>query len=154
VRTVRTRSAVVIERPLGRLRFALYASKDYVERRLRSPTVRLADLSRLDFIGWLGPLERLPQARWLEALGVRSWAFRASADAVVLEAARHSQGLALLAEQVGDADSTLQRVEAPGAPLEVPVWLVLHRALRDVPRVRAVASAIDAAFRHRLPRSA
>ncbi len=152
VRTVRTTSAVVIERPLGRLRFALYGSKDYVGRRLRGPLLKQEDVGRLDFIGWLGALERLPQARWLAGLGVRAQAFRASTDALVLEAARQGQGLAVLAELVGDAEPTLQRVETDRAPLEVPVFLVFHRALRDVARVRLVSDAIEAAFRRRSSR--
>lgn len=152
IRTARTSSAVVVERPLGTLSFGLYASKDYVERRVHAVALTAADVERLDFVGFLGPHEQLPQAKWLQALGARRFGFRANTDALVHEAARQSQGIAVLADLVGDADPTLLRLDvSPRAP-RIPVWLVFHRELRSVPRVRSVAQAIEAAFRARLPR--
>jgi DNA-binding transcriptional LysR family regulator len=152
IRTSRTSSAVVVERPLGRLAFSLYGSKEYVARRLPGATLAPADLARLDFVGFVGPHEQLPQAKWLASLGAKRFGFRANTDALLHEAARQSQGLAVLADLVGDADPTLQRLEVtPRAPT-IPVWLVFHRELRSLPRVRSVAQAIEAAFRARLPR--
>ncbi len=148
IRTARTSSAVVIERRLGSLRFALYASKAFVERRLgATTTLTPREFERLEFVGPLGQHDQAPQSRWLQALGAKRFGFRANTDTLVLEATRQSQGIAVLAELVGDADPLLQRLEvgAPG-PL-IPVWLVFHRELREVPRVRAVAKAIEAAFR-------
>jgi DNA-binding transcriptional LysR family regulator len=152
IRTARTRSAVVVERSLGKLSFSLYASKDYVERRLPGARLTAEDFERLDFVGFLGAHENLPQARWLSALGAKHFGFRANTDALIHEATRQAQGIAVLADLVGDADPGLQRLEiTPRAP-QIPVWLVFHRELRNVPRVRAVAQAIEASFRARLPR--
>lgn len=152
IRTSRTRSAMVIERRLGRLTFALYGSREYVERRVRSVAVARSDLERLDYVGVVGPQENAPQAKWLASLGAKRFVFRANTDALVLDAVRQSQGLAVLAELVGDADPMLQRLDVVPAPPSVPVWLVYHREMRTVARVRDVAKAIEAAFRARLPR--
>jgi len=152
IRTARTSSAVVIERPLGTLSFSLYASRDYVERRVHGVSRSPADFERLDFVGFLGPHEQLPQARWLMGLGPRRFGFRANTDALVLEATRQSQGISVLADLQAAGDPTLQRLEVPSRAPQVPVWLVFHRELRGVPRVRSVVQAIEAAFRARLPR--
>jgi DNA-binding transcriptional LysR family regulator len=147
IRTARTSSAVVIERRLGSLRFALYASKGFVARRLgATTTLSPRELERLEFIGALGLHEQVPQTKWLLSLGARRFGFRANTDALVHEAARQSQGIAVLAELVGDADPLLQRLEVNEVGPSIPVWLVFHRELRDVPRVRAVAQAVEAAF--------
>lgn len=150
IRTARTTSALVIERRLGSLSFSLYASRAYVERRIRTAALTPADLARLDFVGFLGPHPELPQARWLDALGATRYVFRANLDAVVHEAVRQSQGVGLLADLVGDADPQLLRLDLPVRAPTIPVWLAFHRDLRNVPRVRGVARAIEAAFRARL----
>lgn len=152
IRTGRSSSAVLIERPLGKLSFSLYASREYVERRVHGPTLSAADFERLDFVGFLGRHEQMPQAKWLKSLGASRFGFRANTDALVHEAVRQSEGIAVLADLVGGADPTLQRLEVRSRAPRVAVWLVFHRGLRNVPRVRLVAKAIEASFRARLLR--
>jgi DNA-binding transcriptional LysR family regulator len=152
IRTSRTHSSVVVERPLGSLTFGLYASRDYVERWVRSSSLQKVDFERLNFVGFVGPLEKLPHAKWLALLQAKRFCFRANTDALVHEAIRQSQGIGVLAELVGDADASLQRLDVtPNAPT-ISVWLVFRRELRAEPRVRAVAQAIEASFRLKLQR--
>jgi DNA-binding transcriptional LysR family regulator len=148
VRKTRSNSAVLMEKPLGRVRFGLYGARSYLERR----AVSRDELSRHDFVGFLEPMLGLPQAKWLSTLGAKRIGFRANNDAVLLEAVREGQGLGVLPELIADADPTLQKIQVEAAPPELPVWLAWHRELRNVPRVRAVADTIIAAFRARLPR--
>lgn len=150
LRTARSRSAVLVERHLGGLKFALYASRDFVERRLRHATLTQAELGRLECVGHLGLPAILPQVQWFKAMGARRFAFCANTDALVLDAIRQSQGIGLLAELVGNADPTLQRLPFAQSAPDLPVWLAFHRELRAVPRVRSVANAIEAALRARL----
>ena len=150
VRTGRSKSAVLIERPLGRVRFALYGAKDFVERRARGTALNRAMLERLDFVGTPGRPDATPQSRWLHALGAKRFGFRANTDAVLLEAIREGAGLGVLPRLIGDAEPGLQRIEVePPAP-ELGVWLAYRRELRAVPRVRAVAEVIEATFKERL----
>ncbi|MCU0696981.1 MAG: LysR family transcriptional regulator [Myxococcaceae bacterium] len=147
VRTARSQSAVLVEKPLGRLHFALYASSRYVEERLRTTTLGRDDLARADVIAHTKDLAGLPQNVWLSQLGAQRFVFRSNADAVLVEAAKASQGVAVLAELVGNAEKDLVRLTTPLPGPSVPVWLVFQRASRDVPRVRLVVDAITAAFR-------
>jgi DNA-binding transcriptional LysR family regulator len=147
VRTMRSASAVLVEKPLGRLRFSLYASTRYVEERLRTTTLSREDLAAADVVAHTKELASLPQNVWLTQLGAQRFVFRTNADTLLIEAAKASQGLVVLAELVGSAEKDLVRLTAPSPGPSVPVWLVFHRASRDVPRVRLVVDAIAAAFR-------
>jgi DNA-binding transcriptional LysR family regulator len=148
VRKARSNSAVLVEKPLGRVRFGLYGARSYLERR----AVSRDELARHEFVGFLEPMLTLPQAKWLETLGAKRFGFKANNDAVLLEAVREGQGLGVLPELIADADPSLQKISVDAAPPELLVWLAWHRELRNVPRVRAVADAIIEAFRARLPR--
>ena len=52
--------------------------------------------------------------------------------------ARAGVGAIQLVGAWGDVLPGLVRLDAPEIPLSSEVWLVTHRALRDVPRIRAV----------------
>lgn len=148
VRKMRSNSAVLVEKPLGRVRFGLYGAKSYLERR----AVSREELSRHEFVGFLEPMLSLPQAKWLTTLGAKKFGFKANNDAVLREAVREGQGLGVLPELIADADPLLQKIAVDHPPPELHVWLAWHRELRSVPRVRAVADTIIEAFRARLPR--
>jgi DNA-binding transcriptional LysR family regulator len=150
IRTARSTSAALVEVPLGKLSFSLFASRAYVARRLRSTRLGAADFERLDFVGYVAPLDRLPQAVWLDRLGARRFVFRSNADAALLEATRQGQGVAALADVAAAGEPELVRLEcATPGPL-LPVWLASHRDLRKTPRVRRVAAALEEGFRARL----
>ncbi|MBX7113132.1 MAG: substrate-binding domain-containing protein [Myxococcaceae bacterium] len=52
-------------------------------------------------------------------------------------AARASAGIAVLPRYLGDAEPSLVRIPMPDAPVE-PVWLTVHRDLRNTPRIRVL----------------
>jgi DNA-binding transcriptional LysR family regulator len=72
-------------------------------------------------------------------LGGRTPVLRAPTFGIHQEAARAGLGAALLPCFVGDADARLIRVaDDPEPPLVLGLWLVVHRDLKEAPRVRAV----------------
>ena len=153
IRKLRSASPVLIERLVGRLSFALYASHAYVERRLRGGLLRAGDLERHDFVGYDGALARTPQAQWLVAHGAKQFVFRTNSDFALEEAIEQGQGIGTIAEAHGRTKPGLVRLvldaSLPALPT-MPIYLVFHKELRRVPRVRLVLDALDAALRRGL----
>lgn len=151
IRTARSSSKVLVERPLGQLRFGLFAAGTWVQRHLPAPRVRASDLGRYDFVGYATGDTRRLQERFLVAHGVRRFPFRASSEEGVVACALHGQGIALLADLVGQRAGLVPI--AVDLPLpEAPVFLVCHRDLRRVPRIASVAAAITESVRAQLGR--
>lgn len=152
IRKTRSSSPVLIERAVGRLHFGFFAAPSYVERRLRDGRLRVADFGRHDFLTYEGELARTPQGRWLAARGITRAVVRTNSDLALQSACEAGQGVALLAlAQV--MGTQLVQLEVDAAPPPVPVYLVFHRELRQVARVRLVLDALTRAFRA-LPPSA
>lgn len=150
IRKVRSSSPVLVEKAVGRLRFALYASRSYVERRLRGGQLRAGDFERHDFIGYDGPLRKHPQEQWLVAQGATRFPFRSNSDFALQAATELGQGICLMAEALGRELESLVRLDVDVPLPSVPVFLVFHRELRQIPRMRVVTSALEAALRHGL----
>ena len=105
----------------------------------------LADLGSVDWVTWGADLAHLPDGAWIQAnVPPERVVLRTSAMDAQLEATRAGLGVMLLhrgflrfvgLEEVALARPLAARLAAiPAGSL----WLVGHRALRDVPRVRAV----------------
>lgn len=151
IRTTRSESQVLIERRLGVLHFGLYASQAYVERRLRGARLHQGDFERHDFIGQGGPLRRLAQLeQWLVGRGAKQFPFRSNSMLAMLEATERGQGICMLADVVGRELDGVVQIEVDEPLPSVTVWLVYHRALRRVPRIRAVAAALVELFHQRI----
>jgi DNA-binding transcriptional LysR family regulator len=147
LRSVRVESQVLIERRLGALRLGVYASQSYVERRLRGARLRAGDFERHDFIGHSASVRRHALAdEWLTARGAKHFPFRSNSMLAVIEATRRGQGITVLPEVLGREVNTLVKIEVDEAPPPVTIWLVYHRELRQVPRIRAVAAALEELF--------
>jgi DNA-binding transcriptional LysR family regulator len=59
---------------------------------------------------------------------------------------RAGAGLAVLPCYLGDADPALRRIGAILSEVTVDQWLLVHRDLRALPRVRAVMDALAQLF--------
>lgn len=150
IRKGRSSSPVLIEKPVGKLRFALYASRSYVERRLRGGHLRADEFGRHDFVGHEGALRKLPQERWLVAQGATRFPFRSNSDYALQAATERGQGICLMAEAQARDLEGLVRIDVDAPLPSAPVFLVFHRDLRRVPRIRLVVSALAAALRRGL----
>jgi DNA-binding transcriptional LysR family regulator len=150
IRTARSSSPALIEKPVGTLRFGLYASRSYIERRLRGNRLLANEIPRHDFVGFDGSMRQLPQERWLTASGATRFPFRSNSQASQHVAALGGRGICLLPEPLGQAIEGLERVDVDRALPSIPVFLVFHRDLRRVPRIRVVVGTLQSALRRAL----
>lgn len=149
VRAGRSKSAALIERRVGFVGYGLYAAPSYIERRLQTPGVRMAELPRHDVIGWEKPSMPTTPLNWLESRGAERFVFRSNSYQAILEATLRGQGIAVLAELIEET-SGLVRLEIDAELPKVSVYLVYHREIRRVPRVRLVVDALLGSLRERL----
>lgn len=115
-------------RRLGDVEYALYASPAYLAAAPQPH--RLID--------WPLDYTIIPQVPWLRAQMAGSVVTLRSASAIVRMAAASSDaGVALLPCLLADRNPALARLPSDPAPAQ-ELWLVSHRDLARVPRVRAV----------------
>lgn len=143
IRLSRPKEASLVARKLGTLRFGLYASRAYLERRGIPRSV--ADLTDHDFIGFDASLDELPQVRWLRktvptsraSKGIR-WAVRATTTSAQVVACAESQGIALLGTFIAPREPRLVPILPRLATPSRETWLVVHQDVRPNARVGAV----------------
>ena len=150
LRSGRSQSSALVQRLLGTVRCHLYAGQSYVERRLNTARIRPGDLVRHDVIGWEGPGTQMPAKRWLESQGAKNFVLRSNSYQAILEATLQGQGIAVLAMAPQETPPGLVRLEIDAELPQMPVYLVYHRDVRRVPRVRLVADTLTASLRDRL----
>jgi len=122
--------------------YAVYGSPAFAERVGPGPHA----LTELDFIGWDTEQTFFGEGRWEQDAGLR---FVAHADELTTRVALAQSGVGAieLVTAFGDRLDGLIRIEgAPAPPLVGEVFLVTHRSLRTVPRVRAVWDLLEAAI--------
>ncbi|MBX7191548.1 MAG: LysR family transcriptional regulator [Sandaracinaceae bacterium] len=130
---------LVVKR-VGALRHGLYASEGYLSRR---PLKRASELREHALLTTEAPSRAkkktsAPDARWLEQLsgGARP-ALVCDLTVALLSACREGAGIAVLPRYVGDAEPSLVHLPMPEPPSE-PIWITVHRDMKDTPRVRLV----------------
>lgn len=74
------------------------------------------------------------------------FAMRASTLSAQLTAIRSGAGKGVVPCYLGDSDPSLARVSGVIPELEAVHWLIVHRDLRDLPRVRAITRCIKGMF--------
>ncbi|PVY28308.1 DNA-binding transcriptional LysR family regulator [Paraburkholderia silvatlantica] len=145
VRLTRSTSNVLVEKHLSSLRFALFASSDYVRRFL--PTRQLGkDACVHTFVGLDERWKGLPHEQWVRELGATRFAFRSSSMEAIAEAVRQGAGLAAFLEKDPRTEDLI-RVETKITGPTQPFYLVYHRDLRKQPHVRAAIIAIETYMR-------
>ncbi len=89
----------------------------------------------------------MPGQRWvLDLLGGARPGVRVNNWLVLQRAVRVGAGLAVLPCYLGDADPALSRVGSVLHEVAADQWLLVHRDLRALPRVRAVIDALVRLF--------
>jgi DNA-binding transcriptional LysR family regulator len=132
-------------RRLGEVGYALYAARDYVERAgAPDPAAQCAGHALID---WPLDYTIIEQVPWLRRTAAAAQVVMRSGSAIARHAAcRAGVGVALLPCILGDGDLQLLRIKTTDAPSQ-ECWLVTHRDLARMPRVRVVLDFIAAEAR-------
>ncbi len=139
LRSARPRSGDLLVKKLGEGRGAIQASAAYA-----AELGRLRALGDARWITWGDDLAHLDAARFVaERVPAEAVQVRTSHIGTQLAAARAGVGVLLADRTVGRASGLVEVSLAPGLQRALPqlrseLWLVVHRALRDVPRIAAV----------------
>lgn len=144
IRIVRSASAPIVSKLLGRATTGLFASREYVERRL--PNARLSrELAGMhDWVGLDASLERLPQEQWLRAYGASRFAFRSNSVIALEQAVISGMGIGLLGVVQATSLTGLVKLDSESMPPPVEVFLAFRRDAGKTSRVRVVAREIEA----------
>lgn len=144
IRGLRPTDPALTARRLGRIGWALYTSRPYLE--LRGQPSQLSELSQHDLLLYEQSFN-LRQRAWAEQLGLaeRVVLRSTSVDALTV-AVRAGWGIALLPVALCSRDAQLVRVLPAAEVGHLQLWLVTHADLRKSPRIRAVFQFLARCF--------
>jgi DNA-binding transcriptional LysR family regulator len=134
--------ASLVTRRIGRVAHAIYASIDFKIGDLTDDVLR-----GLPWCGFDDAHTYMPGQRWtLELLGQTRPTVRVNNWLTLVELIHKGVGLAVLPCHLGDEDPLLQRVGTVLENVTVDQWLLVHRDVRALARVRAVMDALIRLF--------
>jgi len=131
-------------RRIGRIAYALYASKEFIRnRKIRT----LEEARRSTLIRYERTPNRRSQSNWLDRFVTESAAtLRLNDFHLMREAVFRGAGIGLLPCCVADDEAGLVRLTAPPAELTENTYLLLHPNVRKIPSVRRAADALVELF--------
>ncbi len=133
IRATRAAPATAFGRRICDFRFALYATQDYLDHAGDRPLQEHNYCLIEGTLGWLVPhVWKSPEA------GEPQVAFQCRASRAVQNAGAEGLGITFLPCYVGDTDDRLLRVSDPIAALDLDLWVLTHRDLKNTARVRAL----------------
>lgn len=140
VRFFRTRHESLVVRRIGEVGHGLYASAAYLARRsIKGPGDLRAHPLLLPSSG--------VELAWARQLAPgHEPAFVSDVSLALAAAAAAGAGVAALPRFLGDTTPGLTRIPMPREPTE-PLWLTVHRDLRQTPRVRVLLDFLVGAVR-------
>ncbi|WP_428666728.1 LysR family transcriptional regulator [Reyranella sp.] len=137
--------AGIVTRKLCKVAYAVYAA--------RSLDVGRTEMTALVDRPWIGfddDHSYMPGQHWLHHHIGRRPEIRVNNWLVLHDAVRVGAGLAVMPCYLADQDAALRRVGGVLPEITTEQWLLVHRDLRALPRVRAVMDALVELFqRHR-----
>jgi DNA-binding transcriptional LysR family regulator len=140
VRFFRSKHENLVVKRVAEVAHGLYASERYLARR---PLRNAGELHKHPILTSL-PGPNVVEAEWVKRLtGDAKPAFVSEQTIALIEAARVDAGIAVLPRYLGDAEPTLRHLPMPDEPRE-PVWITVHRDLKQTPRVRVVLDHLSA----------
>lgn len=127
----------LVTRRLTDYHIGLYGAPQYLQTHTQPNSV--ADLNQHQFVSYIEELVGFPEMIALhQVLPDAKIIFRSSSSAAQHSAVVASVGLGMLHVFAADADPRLTRLLAPEVEVKRSYWLVMHRDLQKLPRVRAV----------------
>jgi DNA-binding transcriptional LysR family regulator len=134
--------ASLVARRLGRIAFAIYGAPSFASVGTGREVLR-----RLPWIGFDDDHSYMPGQTLVHELldGARP-AVRVNNWLVLHAALRAGAGVGVLPCHLGDADAALRRLGRPLDDVAADQWLLVHRDLRALPRVRSVMDALVELF--------
>jgi len=137
LRTVRPTQGGLVIRQAGWWNLGLYAAKSYCQRHGLRPPV--SDLAGADIINWTDEFAHLRGGPWFaEHARNGKVSLTATSRRVHHAACKAGLGVAILPCLLADDDQDLIRLLPPERVISAKLWLVVHRDLSRVARVRAV----------------
>lgn len=137
--------AGIVTRKLCRVAYAVYAAHSLEVKGKSIPA-----LAGLPWIGFDDDHSYMPGQQWLQGQIGRRPEIRVNNWLVLHDAVRVGSGLAVMPCYLADQDPALRRVGGVLPEVTTEQWLLVHRDLRALPRVRAVMDALVELFqRHR-----
>lgn len=142
VRLVRSQHESLVVRRAALVAYGLYASTGYLDQH---PVGGPEDIPRHPLLTCVaGP--KVVDATWFAShAGDTPPALICDLTMALIEAAKAGAGVAVLPRYLGDAEPSLRRIPMPDEPTE-PVWVTVHRDLRENVRVRAVLDYLAECF--------
>ncbi|HMA92254.1 MAG TPA: LysR substrate-binding domain-containing protein [Polyangiaceae bacterium] len=150
VRIARSSSAAMVSRRIGRARSVLFASRDYVTRRLPSAALSRSEASSHDWIGLDRTLDRTPHQAWLYRYGASRFVFRSNSALAIESAVVAGMGIGLLAEAQGRGLPSLVQLDLEAEPPSIDVFLAYHGDAKRSPRIRTVVRELETDLRRQL----
>jgi DNA-binding transcriptional LysR family regulator len=144
IRIVRSASAPIVSKLLGRASTGLFASREYVERRLPGAKLPRDVAATHDWVGLDASLERMPQEQWIRAYGASRFTFRSNSLIAIEQAVVSGMGIGLLGVVQATSLPALVKLDLDTVPPSVDVFLAFRREARKTARVRVVAREIEA----------
>ena len=137
----------IVTRRLGRAAYAVYGATGSGPGALAGERTSREALRRLPWVGFDDDHNYMPGQSWvLDLLDGARPAVRVNNWLVLQQAVGAGAGLAVLPCHMGDGDPALRRLGAPLPEVAADQWLLVHRDLRDLPRVRAVMDSLIRLF--------
>jgi len=147
IRSFRPTQSELVARKIKEGRARLYASPDYLAA-LGGPTTP-EELSQANFLGFDRSDVML---KGLNALGLsltqESFPVITGNQLVQWELAKRGVGVAIMMEEIGDAEPLVTRALPELPPFPVPMWLTTHRELSTSRRLRVVFDLLLEGLRH------
>jgi DNA-binding transcriptional LysR family regulator len=150
IRIVRSASAPIVSKLLGRASTGLFAAREYVERRLPSARLACDTAATHDWVGLDASLERLPHEQWMRAYGAKRFTFRSNSLMAIEQAIVSGMGMGVLGVVQASSLGGLVKLDVETMPPPVEVFLAFRRDARKTSRVRVVAREIEADARRLL----
>jgi DNA-binding transcriptional LysR family regulator len=147
VRIARSRSPALISKFLGKAPTGLFASSEYLERKLSPAKLSRAAAATQSWVGFDASLSRLPHHVWMCEYGAARFVFRSNSALAIEQAILSGMGIGLLSEFQGRALTSLIQLELEAPPPPVELYLAYHRDGKKVPRIQAVVKEIEGEIR-------